>query len=92
MYEIPCPEWLTNVVMVKKSNGKWRIIYYTDVNKACPKNYYPPPTIDQLIEVTVGHLMLSFMNAFSGYNQVPMILEDQPKTEFINHMMVYTYF
>lgn len=67
--EIKYPEWLANVVMVKKSNGKWRIcIDYIDLNKACPKDSYPLPSIDQLIDFTAGHLLLSFLDAFFGYH------------------------
>lgn len=65
--EIKCPEWLANVVMVKKRNGKLRMcVDYTDLNAACPKDPYPLPSIDQLIDATSRHLMLSFMDAFSG--------------------------
>ena len=65
--------WLANVVMVKKANGKWRMcIDFTDLNKACPNDSYPMPRIDQLVDSTVGHQLLSFMDAFSGYNQIKM--------------------
>ena len=67
------PGWLANVVMVKKANGKWRMcVNFTDLNKACPKDSYPLPHIDQLVDSIVGHKLLSFMNAFSGYNQIRM--------------------
>ena len=60
-------EWLTNDVMVKKSNGKWRLcVDFTDLNKACPKDNFPLPRIDQLIDSTAGHELLTFMDAFSG--------------------------
>ncbi|XP_017252905.2 uncharacterized protein LOC108223256 [Daucus carota subsp. sativus] len=90
--EIKYPEWLANVVMVKKANGKWRMcVDYTDLNAACPKDPYPLPSIDQLIDATSGHLMLSFMDAFSGYNQVKMNPADIAKTAFITHRVVYAY-
>nr|XP_017239743.1 PREDICTED: uncharacterized protein K02A2.6-like [Daucus carota subsp. sativus] len=90
--EIKYPEWLANVVMVKKANGKWRMcVDYTDLNAACPKDPYPLPSIDQLIDATSGHLMLSFMDAFSGYNQVKMNPTDIAKTAFITHRAVYAY-
>ena len=55
--------------MVKKANGKWRMcIDFTDLNDACPKDCYPLPRIDTLIDATAGHEMLSFMDGFSGYN------------------------
>ena len=67
--EVYYPEWLANVVMLKKSNGKWRVcVDFTDLNKACLKDSFPLPRIDQLVDSTVGHELLSFMDAFSGYN------------------------
>jgi hypothetical protein len=61
------PDWLANVVMVKKSNGKWRIcVDFTDLNKACLKDSFPLPRIDQLVDSTAGHRLLTFMDAFSG--------------------------
>ena len=67
--EVYYPNWLANVVMVKKANGKWRMcVDFTDLNKACPKDSYPLPRIDQLVDFTAGHQLLSFMDAFSGYN------------------------
>ena len=60
-------DWLANVVMVKKANDKWRTcVDFTDLNKACPKDSYPLPRIDQLVDSTAGHKLLSFMDAFSG--------------------------
>ena len=57
------------MIMVKKANGKWRIcVDFTDLNKACPKDSYPLPRIDQLVDSTAGHRLLSFMDAFSRYN------------------------
>ena len=71
--EVYYPDWLANVVMVKKTNGKWRMcVDFTDLNKACPKDSYPLPCIDQLVDSTTGHKLLSFMDAFSGYNQIRM--------------------
>lgn len=67
------PEWLANPVVVKKKNGKWRIcVDFTDLNKACPKDNYPLPHIDHLVESTAGNKLLPFMDAFSGYNQILM--------------------
>ena len=71
--EVNYPEWISNVVLVKKANGKWRMcVDFTDLNKACPKDSFPLPKIDQLVDSTAGHGLLSFMDAFSGYNQIPM--------------------
>ena len=82
--EVYYPEWLVNVVLVKKANGNWRMcVDFTDLNKACPKDSFPLPRIDQLVDSTAGHKLLTFMDAFSGYNQVRMVKEDQEKTAFI---------
>ena len=60
-------------MMVKIANGKWRMcVDFTDLNKACPKDSYPLPHVDQLEDLTAGHKLLSFMDAFSGYNQISM--------------------
>ncbi|GAU35136.1 hypothetical protein TSUD_394620 [Trifolium subterraneum] len=59
--------WLSNVVLVKKSNGKWRMcVDYTDLNRACPKDAYPLPNIDKLVDNSSGFKLLSFMDAYSG--------------------------
>ena len=61
--------WLTNVVLVKKTNGKWRMcVDFMNLNKACSKDSFLLPRIDQLVDSTVGHKLLTFMDAFSGYN------------------------
>ena len=70
--------------MVKKANGKWRIcVDFMDLNRACPKDSYPLPLIDTLVDLTVRHKLLSFMDAFSGYNQIKMNEEDQERTSFV---------
>ena len=71
--EVKYPEWLANVVVVPKKGGKWRVcIDYTDFNEACPKDSFPFPRIDQIVDFTAGHEILSFLNAFSRYHQIPM--------------------
>jgi len=85
--EVYYPNWLANVVMVKKANGKWKMcVDFTDLNKACPKDSYQLPRIDQLVDSTTGHKLLSFIDAFSGYNQIRMDEVDQEKTSLINPM------
>ena len=64
---------------------------FTDLNKACPKDSFPLPRIDQLVESTAEHKLLTFMNAFSGYNQIKMAEEDQEKTAFITSQGLYCY-
>ena len=85
-------EWLANVVLVKKVNDKWRLcIDFTDVNRACPKDSFPLPRIDLIVDAIVGHELLSFMDAFSGYNQISMDLDDQEKTSFVTGQGTYCY-
>ena len=63
------PEWLANTVVVKKKNGKWRAcIDFMDLNRACPKDLFPMPKIDQLVDATYGHPRRSFLDAFQGYH------------------------
>ncbi len=65
------PDWLSNVVVVKKKNEKWRVcIDFTNLNKACPKDSFPLPKIDQLVDVTASYERMSFLDAYSGYNQI----------------------
>ena len=66
-------------------------MYFTDLNKACPKDSFPLPTIDQLVDSTAGHKVLTFMDTFSGYNQIRMAKEDQEKTSFITSQGLYCY-
>ena len=66
-------DWLANVVMVKKINGKWRMcVDFTDLNRACPKDSYSLLRIDTLVDSTVRYQLLSFIDAFSRYNQIKM--------------------
>ena len=90
--EVEYPEWLANVVLVKKANGKWRLcIDFTNINKACPKDSFPLPRIDLIVDATAGHELLSFMDAFSGYNQISMDPDDQEKTSFVTAQGTYCY-
>ena len=90
--EVEYPEWLANVVLVKKANGKWRLcIDFTDINKACPKDSFPLSRIDLIVDATAGHELLSFMDAFSGYNQISMNPGAQEKTSFVTAQGTYYY-
>ncbi|XP_015945427.1 uncharacterized protein LOC107470543 [Arachis duranensis] len=90
--EIRFTTWLANVVMVKKSNGKWRMcVDFTDLNRACPKDAYPLPCIDTLVDNSCGYGSLSFMDAYSGYNQILMHPSDKDKTAFITEYGNYCY-
>ena len=90
--EVYYPDWLANMIMVKKPNGKWRMcIDFTDLNRACTKDSYPLPWIDTLVDSTARHELLSFMDAFSGYNQIKMKEEDQEKTSFVTSQGLFCY-
>ena len=58
---------------------------FTDLNNACPKDSFPLPRTDQLVDSITGHKLLTFMDTFSGYNQIKMLKEDQEKTAFITN-------
>ena len=86
--EVLYPQWLSNIVVVKKKNGKWRVcVGFTDLNKACPKDPFPLPKIDQLVDSTTGHERMSFLDAF----QIALRKEDQEKTAFITPRGVFCY-
>ena len=90
--EVYYPKWLANVVMVKKSNGKWRMCAdFMDLNNAYPRDSFPLPTIDQLVDSTAGHELITFMDAFLGYNQILMNKEDEEKTAFVTNQGLYCY-
>ena len=79
-------------MVVKKKNGKWRVyVDFTDLNKAYQKDSFPMPQLDQLVDATVGHPWMSFLDAFQGYHQIPLALEDQEKTAFVTPTRNYHY-
>nr|XP_016477851.1 PREDICTED: uncharacterized protein LOC107799244 [Nicotiana tabacum] len=85
------PQWVANVVMVKRKNGKWWMcVDFTDLNKTCPKEF-PLPHIGQLIDAMAGHELLSILDAYSSYNQILMEEEDHEKTTFVTHQGTYSY-
>jgi len=82
--EVLHPKWLANPVLVRKKTGAWRMcIDFTDLNKACPKDPFTLPRIDQVVDSTAGSELLCFLDAYSGYHQIKMAVEDQEKTSFI---------
>ncbi|KAM2419868.1 hypothetical protein ACFXTH_026392 [Malus domestica] len=99
--EVNYPTWVANVVLVKKNPTKeslllqkvlWRMcVDYTDLNKGCPKDSFPLPLIDRLIDSTAGCELLSFMDAYSGYNQILMNPSDQEHTAFTTDRGLYCY-
>ncbi|GKV41996.1 hypothetical protein SLEP1_g49458 [Rubroshorea leprosula] len=85
-------EWVANPVLMKKANGKWRMcINYTNLNQACPKDCYPIPNIDKLVEAASGNERLSLLDAYYGYHLVPMAPEDEEKTSFYAGDEIYYY-
>jgi hypothetical protein len=90
--EVTYPEWLANTVMVKKANEKWRMcIDFTDLNKACLKDEFPLPRIDSLVDAAATLELMSLLDCYSGYHQIWMKKEDEPKTSFITPSGTYWY-
>jgi hypothetical protein len=78
--------------MLKKANGKWRMcIDFTDLNKACPKDEFPLPRIDSLVDAATSSELISLLDCYSGYHQIWMKKEDEPKTSFITPSGTYCY-
>src|SRR3954452_21623000 len=89
---IKCPKWLSNPVLVQKKNGTWRLcIDYTNLNAACPKDEFVLPRIDQIIDSTAGSESLCYLDAYSGYNQIKMAVEDEEKMAFITPFGAFCY-
>lgn len=81
----PCryADWISNIVLVYKKNGKMRVcIDFRDLNKATPTDGYPMPVANLLVDAAAGHKVISFMDGKAGYNQISMADEDIPKTAF----------
>jgi hypothetical protein len=90
--EVTYLEWLANTVMVKKANGKWRMcINFADLNKACLKDEFYLLRIDSLIDATATSELMSLLDCYSGYHQIWMKKEDEPKTSFITPSGIYCY-
>ena len=86
--QIQYTTWLTNVVLVKKLSEKWIMCTdYTNLNKACSKDSYPLHSIDRLVNGASGQAMMSFLGAYSGYNQIQMYESDVPKTTFTTEVV-----
>ena len=83
---------MANVFPVPKKDGKVRVcVDFRDLNKAYSKDDFPLPHIDMLVDSTVGHSMLSFIDGFSRYNKILMAPEDMEKTSFITKWGNYCY-
>ncbi|XP_068480871.1 uncharacterized protein [Phaseolus vulgaris] len=87
------PDFLCHrLAMDPQSSGKWRMcVDFTDLNKACPKDSYPLPSIDAIVDSASGCKLLSFLDAFSGYNQIKMHPMDEEKTAFMTERSCYCY-
>ena len=80
------------MVVEPKKGGKWHVcVDYTDLNEACPKDSFPLPRIDQIVDAVAEHGILSFLDAFFRYHQIPMHLLDIEKTGFITPHGLYCY-
>jgi hypothetical protein len=89
---IAYPTWLANMVMVQKKSGKWRMcIDFTSLNKACPKENFPLPRIDKIVDSAAGCEVMSLLDRFSGYHQIYMKEEDKASTSFITPFGTYCF-
>ncbi|KAL0396294.1 UNVERIFIED_CONTAM: Transposon Ty3-G Gag-Pol polyprotein [Sesamum calycinum] len=92
MQSMQYPEWLANVVLVPKPNGKWCLcIDFTDFHKACPKDPFPLQRINVFDDSTSGCEMLSFLDAYKGYNQISVAPKDQENASFVTDQGVFCY-
>lgn len=90
--EVQYPEWLSNVVLVKNANDKWRIcVEFIDLNKTYTKDSYPLPAIDKLFDASSGHNVLNFMDAFLDNDHIFVNPSDLKKTTFITEHDLYCY-
>jgi ribonuclease HI len=86
------PTCLANVVIVQKKSGKWRMcIDFTSLNKACPKDNFPLPRIDKIVDSAAGCKVMSLLDCFSGYHQIYMKEEDKASTSFITPFGMYCF-
>jgi hypothetical protein len=84
IYHVALTEWVSNPIPIDKKGGSIRVcVDYRDINKSCPKDNFPTPFVDQIIDDCVGSEIFSLMDGFSGYNQINIAPEDQHKTTFI---------
>ena len=83
IYPISDSEWVSPLMIVTKKNGKWRVyVDYRELNKATQKDHFPSPFIDQVLDTLSGKKFFSFLDGFSGYNQIQIAPVDQDKTTF----------
>ena len=92
IYPISDSQWVSPLVVVPKKNGKSRVcIDYRELNKATLKDHFPLPFIDQVLDSLAGKKYFTFLDGFSGYNQIRIATEDQDKTAFTCPWGTYAY-
>ncbi|KAF5462889.1 hypothetical protein F2P56_018857, partial [Juglans regia] len=92
IWEAHYPDWLSKVMLVKKANDKWRMyVNFTNLNNTCRKDCFPLPQIDLIVDTTMGHRMLSFIDAYSRYNQILINPDEEEKMSFITARGLYYY-
>jgi hypothetical protein len=92
IYPVALTDWVSNLVLINKKQGTIRMcVDYRDINKACPKDNFPTPFIDQIVDDCAGSEIFSLMDGFSGYNQINIIPADQHKPSFICPWVTFTY-
>ncbi|XP_075473308.1 uncharacterized protein LOC142504311 [Primulina tabacum] len=90
--EIQFPTRLSNVALVPKGAGKWRLcVDFRDLNMACPKDHYPLPRINQLVDYTSCYELLNFMVGYQGYHKIPLVKNDQDNANFITSRGTFCY-
>ncbi|KAG9442384.1 hypothetical protein H6P81_018238 [Aristolochia fimbriata] len=90
--EAKYPSWIANIVSVKKKNGQIQAcVDFRDLNKACPKDDFPLPIIELMVDATTGHEALSFMDGSSGYNQIRMDPKDEEFTAYRTPKGIFYY-
>jgi hypothetical protein len=90
--EVQHPDWFANLVLIPKKSEKWRMcVDYTSLNKACLKDPFPLSWIDQVVDLTAGCELLSFLDAYSGYHQILLTEVGQPASTFITPFGCFYY-
>ncbi|KAG9447250.1 hypothetical protein H6P81_013378 [Aristolochia fimbriata] len=90
--EVKYPSWIANILRVKKKTGQIRVcVDFRDLNKACPKDDFPLPITELMVDATMGHEALSFMDGSSGYNQIRMDPKDEKLTAFHTPKGIFCY-
>jgi hypothetical protein len=85
------PVWLANLVLIPKKTGQWRMCIDYDLHHHYPKDPFPLPRIDQVVDSTAGSTLLCFLGCYSGYHQIALKVSNQDKTTFITPHDIYCY-